>query len=203
MSETYTYGGSQRVERLEYRRLNEQDLGMYMDMVNDELESLFLKAHPSPEVDVVFHKENGKLSRSIDFSYLTTDSEPETTLLFDIESGDVCEYEPPIVPIVNKVHIAYNQFEAGSVLEDYIVDIKRSDAGVQGDFLSRYHFNRYTGNHWRASVKHNDIEHDDYNMIRLENNSKYYSREMTPYDFDEFFKDTAEINTQLRMRLVQ
>ena len=40
-------------------------------------------------------------------------------------------------------------------------------------------------------------------MLQQENKSKYYTRNMTPYDFDEFFKDTAEINTQLRIRLVQ
>jgi hypothetical protein len=203
MSESYTYGGNGSLERVEYNKLNERDLSMYIEMVSDELESFFLCAQPSPEVDNTFEKTEEKLSRSIDFSYLTTASDPETTYVFDLTSGVLAEYNPPITPIKNSVEIVYSQYAKGLICEEYIVNIDRTDAGTKGSFLSRYHFNRYPGNHWQASVKHNDIKHDNFNLLRRENNGKYYSREMTPYDFDEFFKDTAEINTQLRMRLVQ
>lgn len=198
MSEAYSYGGNGSLERLEYNKLNEQDLGMYLEMVGDELESFFLSAQPSPEIDYIFHQTDEKICRNIDFSYITTHSEPETTLLFDTDNGYLLEYEPPIVPVGNNVRISYNQYETGSLREEYIVNIDRNDAGTKGYFSNRYHFGRYVGNNWQATVNHTDID-----AVPLEDNGKYYSRDMTPYDFDEFFKDTAEINTQLRMRLVQ
>jgi hypothetical protein len=197
MSETYTYGYNRKVERLEYRILNEQDLGMYMAMVDDEIESFFMRAHPSPEVDNTFHKDDDMLYRSIDFLYLTTDSEPETTWLMT-NDGELAEYEPPIVPIINKVHVSYIQYMKGPLQEEYIVNIDRNDAGTKGDFVSRYRFCRYVGDNLQATVQHTDID-----AVPQEDHGKYYTRDMTPYDFDEFFKDSAQINTQLRMRLVQ
>jgi len=151
-------------------------------------------AHPSPEVDYTFHQDEEMLYRSIDFLYLTTDSEPETTLLLT-EDG---YYEPPIIPIVNKVHLAYVQHNEGTLQEEYSIYIDRNDAGTKGDFVSRYHFCHFVGDNWQATVQHTDID-----AVPQEDYGKYYTREMTPYDFDEFFKDSAEINTQLRMRLVQ
>jgi len=197
MSETYTYGKNQRQERLEYRQLNPQDLGMYMNMVDDEIESFFMRAHPSPEVDYSFIQDEEKLYRSIDFLYLTTDSEPDTTWLIT-DTCELAEYEPPIVPIINKVHVSYIQYTQGTLQEEYSVYIDRNDAGTKGDFVSRYHFCRFAGDNWQATVQHTDID-----AVPNEDYGKYYTREMTPYDFDEFFKDSAQINTQLRMRLVQ
>lgn len=203
MSEAYTYGGDGSLARIEYNELNERDLGMYIEMVNDKLESFFLCAYPSREVDSTFHQTDDTMSRSINFQYCTTESDPETTLLLDTASGVLAEYVPPVVPIKNNVKIAYNQYKKGILQEEYIVAIDRNDAGTKGNFSNQYYFSRHAGNHWQARVSHNDIEGDTFYDTPSEGKSKYYSREMTPYDFDEFFKDTAEINTQLRLRLVQ
>lgn len=203
MNEAYTYGGNGSLERIEYNKLNQRDLSMYIEMVNDELESFFLCAQPSSEVDSTFDLTNEKMSRNIDFQYLTTDSDPETTYVFDLNSGVVSEYEPPIVPIRNSVKIAYNQYKKGILREEYTVSINRIDAGTKGSFVSEYHFTRHVADHWQANVTHNDIAEAEFSIVPEENKSKYYSRDMTPYDFDEFFEDTTEINTQLRMRLVQ
>ena len=198
MNEAYTYGGNGSIERIEYNKLNDQDLNMYIEMVTDELESFFLCARPSLEIDYTFHQTEEMLYRNIDFLYITTDSNPETTFVFNTDNGNLSEYEPPIVPINSNIRIAYNKYATGKLREEYIVNIDRNDAGTKGDFSNRYHFSRYVGNNWQAIVDHTDI--DD---VPLGDDGKYYSRDMTPYDFDEFFKDTAEINTQLRMRLVQ
>jgi len=198
MSETYDFGPSQKAERLEYRTLSEQDLGMYIAMASERLESFLLQVRPSHDIGIAFHKDEEKFYKSFDMQYLTTASDPEITFVYDEDNGDLAQYEPPIVPIINTLHVSHTRYVHSALSEEYIVNIDRNDAGTKRAFASRYHFIRGMSDNWLATVQHTDIDavsEDDY--------GKYYTRDMTPYDFDEFFKDANEIHDQLRLRLVQ
>ena len=178
MSEAYPYGEGLKRQRLEYQIPSEVDREQYMGLVSDELEALFMSAPSSNDVHSSFYTDENELHRSVRFVYNSVGDEV-------------------------KVVIENHQYADEILREHYTVRILRSEAGVKGDFMNEYQFSCYVGDHWQAHVQHLDVENDNWNVLRKQNNSKYYSREMTPYDFDEFFKDTAQINTQLRMRLVQ
>jgi len=200
MSEAYTYGEQGNGRRIEYNTISQYELGVYMEAVSDKLESIFLNTYRTDEIHSTFYKDDEKLCRSIDFGYLTTDSDPETQFVLDPETMNLAEYEPPIVPIINIVHISYDRYETGLIREEYVVNVDRADAGSEGNYVNRYHFTRYAANTWQATVEHTNT---DIDVFPDEDYGKYYSRDMTPYDFNEFFEHSAEINTQLRMLLVQ
>jgi len=194
--ETYPYGQNQRLERLEYRSLNEIDRNVYMGMVSDEFELIFRSVRPS-EGDIRVSEENEEgVYRRISPVYTST-----PVWFFNTEEKTVEEFEPTVKRTALKIE--YAQYTQGVLREEYVMKIEQNDRATNGTFSTRYHFMQYAPGVWQADVEHLDIINDDWNMLRPQNLSKFYRRDMTPYDFDEFFKDTTEIKSQLGINLVQ
>lgn len=198
MSEAYTYGGDGIKERIEYNRLSEQDLQEYIDMASQDIESIFSYALPSDRVTLSYFTENNISTRYLGFAYATASIIDEPTLLFDIENVTVKEFQPPVIPVVNAVTVEHEVHPYGILNEEYKIAIKRWVNGTNGMFVSSYLIRRYSGNHWQTWVEYNDL-----GLEPEEQDSKNYTRPMTEYDFNEFFKDTAEIKGQLLSVLVQ
>jgi len=197
MSEAYTYGGNGSKERIEYNELSEKALAILADKVSVEMESIFANAPSSRGVANRFSQDKEGMYRNLTSMYTHENS----TLLFDAESGSILNILD--APSVYDVKIEHALYTEGVLREEYIIKLVQADPGTNGAFSTRYLLSHFTGNVWQATVEHIDVEHDDYDEERTQNNSKYYSRNMTSYDFGEFFKDTAQIKDQLGIVLVQ
>jgi len=198
MSEAYNYGGNGSLKRVEYNELNAQAMGVYAEKASDEIEYIFLNSPGSLGATSRFSQDEEGMYRNFTSAFII---EGNSTLIFDRDNGSLVKTQQ--ASGFNTVNIEQALYLKGTLHEECVVKFEQSDPGANGVFSTRYHFSHYSGGHWQSSVEHIDVANDDFNMIRRQNNSKYYSREMTPYDFDEFFEDTTEINTQLRIRLVQ
>jgi len=198
MSEAYTYGGNGSLERIEYNALNERELIVCIERVNEEIEFIFEKAHPSPGIVNYFSQDEEGMYRHLES---TSTPASDSYLLFDTEGTTLVKVQP--VFAVNSVKLEYGLHLNDILREEYVLKVEQNEPGTKGSFSTRYHFRHYATGHWQASVEHVDIENDDYHEDRPQNNSKYYSRDMTSYDFNEFFKDTAQIKDQLGIVLVQ
>ncbi|MDB5163174.1 MAG: hypothetical protein JWN28_782 [Candidatus Saccharibacteria bacterium] len=197
MSEAYIYGGNGSKERIEYNELNEHDLAKRVEKVSTAMELIFTKAPSSLGMVSHFSQDKDGMYRKVTSTYMHEDS----TLLFDIDSGSILKVLG--APSINDVKIEHALYTEGVLNEEYIMKLIQNDPSTIGAFSTRYHISNYAGGFWQATVEHIDIENDDYNMIRQQNNSKYYTRKMTPYDFEEFLKVSDEIKAQLGIVLVQ
>jgi hypothetical protein len=197
MSEVPDFAKRSANERIEYIPPNASDLQMYIDIISDEVESFFSIAHSNYDITSTFAHGDNELLRSVKMSYDKTEYDEQPTLVFDADQQGVRE-----VAFDRSTHteaeIEYSQYSEGHIAEQYRIKVNRYDEGVTGAFFDRYYFTRYKGNVWQAYVEHINVDVGDH-----EDAGNYYSREMTPYDFKELFKDTFEINRQLRLLLVQ
>ena len=82
MSEAYTYGGNGSLERIEYNALNERELIVCIERVNEEIEFIFEKAHPSPGIVNYFSQDEEGMYRHLES---TSTPASDAYLLFDTE----------------------------------------------------------------------------------------------------------------------
>jgi hypothetical protein len=197
MSEVPDFAKHNLIERIEYVPPNASDLQMYIDIISEEVESFFSIAHSNYDVTATFTHNDQEMLRSIDLAYDSTNYDEQTTLVFDVDNTSVREVEFER-STHTETQIEYSQYSEGMIAEQYRIKVNRYDEGVTGAFFNRYYLTRYKGNVWQAYVEHMNVDVGDSNET-----GNYYSREMTPYDFKELFKDTIEINRQLRLLLVQ
>ena len=197
MSEAYTYGGNGSIERVEYNELNEYDLGVRIEKASEALESIFMHT-ASPGIVNEFSQDKEGMYRKVSSAYFL---ESDSAFFFNSDTGSIKKVLD--VPVMKDIKIEHALYTHGVLREEYILKIIHNDPGTNGAFSTRYHLSNFTGGYWQATVEHIDIENDDYNILRLQNNSKYYTRDMTSYDFDEMKKDSTEIKDQLGIVLVQ
>jgi len=198
MSEAYTYGGNGSVERVEYNELNEYELGVSIERVSETLEAIFVHTPSSPGIVNEFSQDKEGMYRKVSSTYFL---EGESTFLFNSDDGSIMKILD--APVVKDINIEYAFYTEGVLREEYIMKIVENDPGTNGAFSTRYHLSNFKGGLWQATVEHIDVENDNFNMLRTQNNSKFYRRTMTSYDFDELLKDSAEIKDQLGIVLVQ
>jgi len=197
MSEVPDSSKHTAIERIEYIPPNARDLEMYIDIISEEVESFFSIAHSNYDITSTFTHDDHEMLRSVELSYDSINYDEQATLVFDTDESRVREVEFER-STHTETQIEYSQYAEGLIAEQYRIKVNRYDEGVSGAFFNRYYITRYKGNVWQAYVEHMNIDTGD-NVDA----GNYYSREMTPYDFEELFKDTIEINRQLRLLLVQ
>ena len=197
MSEVPDSSKHTAIERIEYIPPNARDLEMYIDIISEEVESFFSIAHSNYDITSTFTHNDHEMLRSVELSYDSINYDEQATLVFDTDESRVREVEFER-STHTETQIEYSQYVEGLIAEQYRIKVNRYDEGVSGAFFNRYYITRYKGNVWQAYVEHMNIDTGD-NVDA----GNYYSREMTPYDFEELFKDTIEINRQLRLLLVQ
>jgi hypothetical protein len=197
MSEVPDFSKHTSIERIEYVPPNASDLEMYIDIISEEVESFFFIAHSNTDVTSTFTHNDHEMLRSVELSYDSMNYDEQATLVFDTDKSGVRE-----IRFERSTHtetqIEYSQYSEGLIAEQYRIKVNRYDEGVSGAFFNRYYITRYKGSVWQAYVEHMNIDASDNEDV-----GNYYSREMTPYDFQELFKDTTEINQQLKLLLVQ
>jgi len=191
MNEAYTYGGNGSLERTEYNKPTGESFRQYIEMVNVELEAyLNLEKTPPGVKDTTWHDVDMS-NRTFTFSYVADNAK----IFYDTKEGTIL-LEGNLNPDFTVVSIEHRLYSKSVLQEEYIVKIDRNQPGTTGDFSNHYSFSRFAGGAWVAEVEHNDVNPDAQQ-------GKFYSRPMTPYDFDEFFKDTAQMSIQLKSLLVQ
>jgi hypothetical protein len=160
----------------EYRPLANDDIAMYANMAGDELEKFYNGFQELEDADFVSTSYETGQRWDGTFTYATVDK----------------------IITLTEVLIEYAQDDQDEIAEQFSVKVTRSDEGGEQDFLNRYHVSCTQGGECRGYV-----EHTAFNTPLNEYKGLAYGRDMTAYDYDEMFKDLAEINLQIKHRLVQ
>jgi hypothetical protein len=95
------------------------------------------------------------------------------------------------------VEVSHVTLNSQPLQERYEVRIELFEGEDSVSVVDHYDFSLYQGHHWQAELMHS------YDDEVLEEDDSEFSRTMTAYDFDEFFKHTAKIQTQIKLLLVQ
>lgn len=95
------------------------------------------------------------------------------------------------------VEVSHVKLNGQQLQERYEVRIELFEGEDSVSIVDHYDFSLYQGHHWQAELMHS------YEDEVLEEDGSELSRTMTAYDFDEFFKHTAKIQTQIKLLLVQ
>lgn len=174
--------------RMEYAPLSQEKTTAWMNVVQDEIEFLFMNV-PANRSGGYSRDDESFLRQTFLNGRALPIKRDEPVWLYNTSEGTIEQYEHAFNPTHLHVELRHmNMYNHPVVNEEYAVKLEKYTVGATGPFVTFYRFVQYKGGTWEAQVERNNIDPflEGVPISR-------YVRTMTEYDFVSFMNEMEEV----------